>query len=297
MLLNPDPVAHAKALLAKGRGHEALDYITGISNSLTESLKEIGFTRLKILAALFESAAKRDDLAEATAHYHALQAFYKNSTLADTAVETRYLRATYAAKTRPVPIDRKFRHMKLVELLRSVFELEGDIAECGCFRGLSSWMICETLNEENGGFDGTGFHIFDSFAGLSDPVAEDQLTVETEDGERLGDMMQPGMFACSEVDVRRNLAAFFAITYHPGWLPQSLEGQPERRYRFLHIDVDLYAPTLGALDYFYPRMVSGGLIVTDDYGWPGARKAFDQFCARHDLQLEVLAGNQAVLRK
>jgi hypothetical protein len=46
-------------------------------------------------------------------------------------------------------------------------------------------MIWQTLNEEFGPFDGTGFHAFDSFEGLSVPVAEDALTPDTKDRERL----------------------------------------------------------------------------------------------------------------
>ena len=51
-----------------------------------------------------------------------------------------------------------------------------------------------------------------------------------------------------------------------------LETLAETRYRFVHIDVDIYEPTYACLEYFHPRMVEGGLIVIDDYGfpsWPG----------------------------
>src|SRR5688572_31529904 len=42
-------------------------------------------------------------------------------------------------------------------------------------------------------------------------------------------------------------------------------------------DVDVYQPTRDSLEYFYPRLVTGGILVCDDYGWPGARKAVDDF--------------------
>nr|WP_298688202.1 TylF/MycF/NovP-related O-methyltransferase [uncultured Dongia sp.] len=296
-MLNPDPVKHALALLAKGQINEALQFSASVSKNLTQVVKGLTDLRIKIHASIFEKVAKSGTLTEAVSHYQLIESLSEAVLLKDQAVETRYVRALFATQTPPTPISRKHRHMTLVEQLRSVFDLPGEIAECGCYRGLSSWMICATLNEENDGFDGIGFHIFDSFAGLSPPAPEDAVTAATPDRNRLAEMLQPGRFTCSEEDVRRHLAAFPGIAYHPGWLPQSLAGEAERTYRFIHLDVDLYEPTLGALAYFYPRLVPGGVILTDDYGWPGARQAFDQFSAQHDLVVEEMAGNQAVLRR
>jgi O-methyltransferase len=51
------------------------------------------------------------------------------------------------------------------------------------------------------------------------------------------------------------------------------------KFSFVHIDVDLYLSTLDAIDFFWPRMVPGGIILSDDYDWPecpGVRKAFEE---------------------
>ncbi len=297
MRLKPDPVEHSNNLLSQDRGQEALTYIDGLIDDLTGTLRSVTTQRLNILGYMFEYAASRGHEELARVYYDGSTAAYKEGVLRDARVEERYFRACFAVRNRPVPIERKFRHLEIVMCLRSIFGLDGDIVECGCYRGLSSWMICATLNEENGGFDGTGYHIFDSFAGLSEPAVEDTITTETTDGVRLSQMMRKGIFAYPEEKVRRNLAAFPGIAYHAGWLPQSLTGIPERRYRFVHLDVDLFDPTLGALEYFYPRLVPGGLIVSDDYRWPGARKAFDLFRDKHAATLEILPGAQALLRK
>lgn len=299
MSLKSDPISHVNALRAAGRHSEALPYINGVYENLSRTLEAVSVQRIKVLCELFELAAARGDIAEATVHYRSLAATYKDVPLADARVEARYFRACFATGNRPVPMKRKHRHLALIEQLRSVFHLPGEIVECGCFRGLSSWMLCDTLNEENGGFDGTGFHIFDSFAGLSDPAPEDLVSAGTEDRTQMqiSQMLYKGRFAYSEEKVRRNLAAFPGIAYHAGWLPQSLQGQPERSYRFVHVDVDLYEPSQGVLEYFYPRLVPGGVILTDDYAWPGSRRAFDQFSSQHGLSLQKLPGDQAFLRK
>jgi hypothetical protein len=68
----------------------------------------------------------------------------------------------------------------------------------------------------------------------------------------------------------------------------------------VHLDVDLYEPTLACLEYFYSRLAAGGVIICDDYGaplFPGARRAWDEFCARHDVPFIVLDTGQSVILK
>jgi hypothetical protein len=188
------------------------------------------------------------------------------------------------------------RHYHLTELFERTDGLGGEIAECGCFRGLSSYLLCAAARARAPEFDGLGHHIFDSFAGLSAPDDEDDVAPEGQHA-RIAAMNQKGAFAAALEDVQRHLGEFPRIGYHPGWIPESFAGVPERRYRFVHIDVDLHAPTAGAFAYFYPRLVPGGMIVCDDYNWPGARKAVDEFAARHGLEAHPTAFQQAWVRR
>ena len=99
------------------------------------------------------------------------------------------------------------------------------------------------------------------------------------------------------VAVKENLKEFAGITYHPGWIPASFTGLPVSSYRFVHVDVDLYDPTLDTLAYFYPRLAPGGLIVSDDYSWPGARTAINEYCSEQGIKLQLSNFGQAVIRK
>lgn len=198
---------------------------------------------------------------------------------------------------------RRERFYNLVQLLTQVLDLNGNIVECGCWKGLSSYLLNHWLREHNASYDGKGYHIFDSFEGLSEPTAEDVIVMDlVQSGKaRAGKPFKPkGGYAAGMEQVRQVLYEFPAIVWHPGWLPQSLEGLPENSYRFVHVDVDLHEPTLGAIEYFYPRLVPGGLIVCDDYGslfWPGAQKAVDDFCERNRLRPMALSTGQAVIWK
>ena len=215
----------------------------------------------------------------------------------DAEYESSYLRALRATTSRPWPVKRRLRFRTLVRLLMDTDSLNGDIAECGCFMGLSSYLMCDYLRTRSANYRGARHHIFDSFEGLSAPTLEDDVPEEFERAKRIKAMCAQGAFAASLHQVRHNLADFPDITFHPGWIPLTFQGLPERKYRFVHIDVDLYDPTLESFEYFYPRLAAGGVLVSDDYGWPGARKAIDEFCAERSLQLAVTAFQQAVLSK
>jgi hypothetical protein len=55
----------------------------------------------------------------------------------------------------------------------------------------------------------------------------------------------------------------------------------DREFNFVHLDMDLYEPTIFALRFFCKRMSRGGIILVDDYGFkscPGIIRAVDEFC-------------------
>jgi len=69
----------------------------------------------------------------------------------------------------------------------------------------------------------------------------------------------------------------------------------------VHIDVDLYEPTLDSLNFFYPKLVKDGVIVCDDYGitqFPGAKKAVDEFLEKNNYKLfyEVPMGSCFIIK-
>jgi hypothetical protein len=208
-----------------------------------------------------------------------------------------YLAAMHATHNPILPLRRRGRFHRLGELFLETTALEGAIVECGCFQGLSAHFLCSLEQRHRPAFDGSGFLIFDSFAGLSLPAEEDHIAEDAGNAEALREMCQPGAFAATLDQVQENLRAFPGIAFHPGWIPDAFEGLPERDYRFVNIDVDLYEPTLETLEYFYPRLRPGGLMVSDDYSWPGARHAIDTFTARNTARLETTPLGQAILRK
>lgn len=160
-------------------------------------------------------------------------------------------------------VDRKW---MVYQLLRLSSELPGDTAECGVYRGATSYLICcANLAARPGP---KTHHLFDSFEGLSLPGPAD------------GAHWSKGDLRCGLEEVRRSLSNFNEVRFHPGWIPSSFVDVDDRKFSFVHIDVDLHEPTRDSLAFFYPRMTPGGIIVCDDYGistCPGATRAVDEF--------------------
>ena len=70
-----------------------------------------------------------------------------------------------------------------------------------------------------------------------------------------------------------------------GFFPESAKGV-EDTFLFVNLDADLYAPTLAGLEFFYPRMVKGGIILVHDYfskAFFGAKDAVREFCKKENI--------------
>lgn len=188
-------------------------------------------------------------------------------------------------------LSRRERHYVLNQLIEKA-PMNGEVAECGCWRGLSAYQIAYKMAKR--GFQNR-FIIFDSFEGLSDFEEADIPLGGIKDQEA-----RKKEFACGEDIVRNNLKDFNFIDYKKGWIPERFPETSDRSFGFVHIDVDMYQPILDALGFFYPRMLKGGIIVLDDYGFtyfPGAKKATDEFMKDKNDFFLALASGQAFIIK
>ena len=173
----------------------------------------------------------------------------------------------------------------LLHLMRHALALPGDFAEFGVFRGGTALLAAEILRDAH---DARALHLFDSFAGM--PV--------TSDGEPFsqGDFGQT-----SEAAVRALVAPTGAnAQFHAGFIPDTFQGVDIPRLAFAHVDVDLYQSVLDSIEFVYPRLVPGGILVFDDYGFPSctrAREATDQaFAGRREKPIYLPTGQAFVIK-
>lgn len=186
----------------------------------------------------------------------------------------------------PYSQDRKW---TLREYVKFTNALQGDLAECGCHVGTSAFFMAQVSTHGK-------LYLFDSFQGLSAPDATD-LPV--------GQSVMPwskggGDMTASETTLRHNLSRYDTIAVFPGWIPERFAEVADHQFRLIHVDVDLYQPTRDSLNFFYPRLVKGGVIVMDDYGFktcPGATRAADELAASEGIEILHLATGQGVIMK
>lgn len=178
----------------------------------------------------------------------------------------------------------------LQSCLRSIDDVEGDVAECGVREGKSASFMREACDRQR------TFYLFDSFEGLSDPVAgRDTLSSSwRKDGTKR-------VFAVDAERVMSRLEAEHDFKVMRGWIPERFPEVGDRVFAMVHIDVDLYEPTRDAIAFFYPRVSQHGIIVCDDYGsgnYPGARAAIDEYLAdKPEKPIELPQGQCLIVKR
>jgi len=105
-------------------------------------------------------------------------------------------------------------------------------------------------------------------------------------------------------DVQQTMKEFPQVNIVQGWIPSVLQTLPEQRYRFIHIDVDIYQPTVDCFNYFYDKLNPGGVIVCDDFGpwpggiWAGCAPAIKECCEARNIPYAVMdSGNVAIIKR
>lgn len=158
-------------------------------------------------------------------------------------------------------LNSAFECYNVMSLARAMTRLPGAFAEVGAYQGTTAKLISEVKGDKP-------LLVFDTFEGLPPDCEHDPGCHH--DGE----------YTCSLENVSNYLKDYSNVTYHKGIFPDSARDVPDQQYAFVHFDVDLYEGTLGCLEYFYPRMVAGGVMLSHDYGMlEGVEKAFTDFMA------------------
>jgi len=211
----------------------------------------------------------------------------------------RCLRHTGTVVT-PFNVFQRFQtRLTLLQYFLATLPVSGARAECGVYRGATALLLAHAWRSRQADFSGGEFYLVDSFAGTSASTEPDLIPVRAEDGTT----RREGFFPAGKTDtspelVRGFFGEFPNVRICAGWIPQVLATLPEREWAFVHLDLALHDPTLASLEYFYPRLNKGGVILCDGSIFcPGAEKAFDEFCARRNLAYVVLGHREAVLIK
>ena len=153
----------------------------------------------------------------------------------------------------------------------------GDVAELGVYKGDFAAVM-------NMAFPTRTLYLFDTFEGFhsSDKEAE----------RKLGSSGYGHDFSDTSVEeVMKRMPNAGRCVIRKGFFPQTTEGLEDKKFCFVSIDTDLYAPVAAGLSFFYPRLSSGGFIFVHDYNndlFPGAKLAVQEFSSRNAVSFVPL---------
>jgi len=170
-------------------------------------------------------------------------------------------------------IERQYALWEAVKYLDRI-QVPGTIVEVGVWKGGSAMLA--GLCSKQLGLSNRAIHLYDTFEGMTEP-SEVDVDCDGRPGERL---WRSDYMKVSEEEVKENLS----LCGCPEQTFFTHKGDIREAYSFpmwislLRIDVDFYDSTLSALKRFWRYLVSGGVLILDDYGyWAGAKKAADEF--------------------
>ncbi len=166
--------------------------------------------------------------------------------------------------------------------------LEGDFVECGVNKGFSAKFAMDFADFTK--LDKT-FFLMDTFNGL----VEAQLTEK----ERAQGKTGGGYQECYD-EVVKTFRDYPNVKIIRGSIPETLPRVESKKIAYLYIDMNSAAPEIAAAEYFWNKLVPGGVIILDDYGHLGfeeQRYAFDDFAKRKGIDILCIPTGQGLIMR
>ena len=189
-------------------------------------------------------------------------------------------------------VERMYALFKAVKYLEDA-GIDGDIVECGVWRGGSMMVAAYTLLAL--GSTARNLYLFDTYEGLPRPEEDKDMDIW---GNRAIDGWLPRSAGeekshwaeASEEEVKANLLStrYPASRLHlvKGMVERTIPDSVPQHIALLRLDTDWYASTKHELEHLFPKLSRHGVLIIDDYGhFKGARKAVDEFISTRRIPL------------
>lgn len=171
------------------------------------------------------------------------------------------------------------RYLQNLQLARRVAGIEGDVVECGTWKGGMIAGIADLLRQP-----ARRYHLFDSFQGMPPTTELDGEEAQAFEGDMTSADFR--LLIATEEEARDALGRVpGGVRYeiHAGWfadtVPPYAATGPE--IALLRLDGDWYDSTMTCLEHLYPLVGRGGLVIIDDYGtWEGCARAMHDYLSR-----------------
>jgi hypothetical protein len=171
-----------------------------------------------------------------------------------------------------------WRQATLVWAARQASRLEGDFVECACYRGSSARTVADLVD-----ISGRRYFLYDLF----------------DHDENMPHHSMPEHSSTLFDEVRARFPEPNVIVTQ-GRVPDSFAKAAPEKIAFLHLDLNNMEAEIGALEVLWDRIVPGGVLILDDFGWASYKKQFDAETAwlgeRGHFILEMPTGQGLVIK-
>ena len=182
----------------------------------------------------------------------------------------------------------------LVWAARCALQVGGDFVECGVFKGDMSWVVLQAVGSQRI----PKFYLFDSFEGFSPQLSSAEDFPDNPGFLDFANRIyrEAGLFDY----VRARFSPYPNIKVIKGFLPEAFAVSLPERIAYLHVDLNSPRAEIAVLERLFDRVVAGGVIVFDDYGWAlyaKQKEAEDAFMRERGYHILELPSGQGLVVK
>jgi hypothetical protein len=161
-------------------------------------------------------------------------------------------------------------------------KIVGDFVECGVWKGGNIILLKKLIEKFN---LKKNIYGFDTFEGMVEPSFYD-VNYNNKSAKKMFDEHKKkkiGFAMCSLEEVRKNIIKntnVDNILLIKGKVESTLKIKKNlpKKISILRLDTDFYESTKIELEILFPKLVKGGVLIIDDYGfWKGSKKAVDEY--------------------
>jgi hypothetical protein len=170
------------------------------------------------------------------------------------------------------------------ELYKMAANIPGAIVECGVFKGtsLTRFATFRDLFSNSHAKKIIGFDIYGKFpeTDFQEDKAPRQRFIDSAGEESISVEQLTEVLQHKGIDKNVELVKGNILETVPSYV----NNHPELKISLLNLDTDIYEPASIILEFLFPRIVRGGVLIIDDYGvFPGETKAVDEYFQDKDV--------------
>lgn len=170
--------------------------------------------------------------------------------------DQKFMSCFYNAVTNEQEQSLLWRLHTLAWAAKNALNVEGDFVECGVFKGFCSSVLFKYLDFQD---MPRNAYLYDTFEGLPEKTSTAQERSAWDYTQYDSEAIYNG--------VLEKFSSYKNVKVVRGIVPDSFEVAVPEKIALLHIDMNSEKAEVLALEHLFDKVVPGGMIVFDDFGW------------------------------